>query len=357
MSKLTFEDLQAYQSKLLELRQINCDLQEQLEAARQRSGSSEPDQIEALKQQNKALRIKINKETNDHQQLEEQIDQMKIMQFLSADNIVEIQFPDLQKLPTNIRQIAKEVGELISKIREQLIRRKSLTADVNECAIKTKRISKLSETLQEEIVQLRESHKTELDNLEAVRSAVKNLEEETKRLREQLHSAPVHQAAGLSAEDLVFEKAEIERIQKTLQQRRQEFEQEKKQLEEKTADYNRQIEDSNSANDIYQKKMMRQINELQKEIIRRSGIVYIPSKAHHLDQEQAAKLFVESNKLIDQIAQSQQKCWDQEERVAFTRNSKEILEKDLARMLVGSDGDIAKACALLQKYETENRQK
>ena len=81
-----------------------------------------------------------------------------------------------------------------------------------------------------------------------------------------------------------------------------------------------------------EKKTQQKIWALQAEINRRRGIVVHSSNT--TSRKDSAELFLESKRLIAQIAQKQQEVWELEERVSFSRNSVAILASDIVKKLL-----------------------
>jgi hypothetical protein len=89
---------------------------------------------------------------------------------------------------------------------------------------------------------------------------------------------------------------------------------------------------------VLQKKTSQKICALQAEINKRRGIVVHSSKSG--SRKDSAQLFLESKKLIAQIAQKQQEVWELEERVAFSRTSLTLLSNDILKKMFGTDDSL-----------------
>jgi hypothetical protein len=108
-------------------------------------------------------------------------------------------------------------------------------------------------------------------------------------------------------------------------------------LEAKITESNRRLDDARSVETVLKKKMTQKRLALQTEINKRRGIVVTSSG--NTSRGDSAQLFLESKNLIGKLAQKQQEVWELEERVAFSRNSRELLAKDiLKRMFAKADG-------------------
>jgi chromosome segregation ATPase len=248
--------------------------------------------------------------------------------------------PELNSIPKELHQSASEVLQLIKDVKEQLNRKTFLDTQINELQKKSKTLGRSGETLQSSIDEMRARQKAELAAVDSAREHLQRLESETSALREQLQAAASPGAAPANPEDLKTTVRRIAHLENQIRQRRERHAALIASLEEKITESNRRLDDARSSETVLKKKMSQKRLALQTEINKRRGIVVHSSRS--TSRGDSAQLFLESKNLIGKMAQKQQEVWELEERVAFSRNTRDLLARDiLKRMFAKADGQKA----------------
>jgi hypothetical protein len=165
---------------------------------------------------------------------------------------------------------------------------------------------------------------------------MQKMESETASLRDQIQAATSPGLNVATPDSLRIVNKKIAHLDDAIKLRRQDHDSLMVNLEGKIAEYNRRLEDASSSEAVLRKKTSQKICALQAEINKRRGIVVHSSKSG--TSKDSAQLFLESKRLIAQIAQKQQEVWELEERVAFSRNSVTLLATDIGKKLFGAAG-------------------
>ena len=351
---VTLEDFQAVQENVIQIKAENNDLKKQIEAAKKRSQMSGPQIAESLKNDNLQLRVTINQAMKERDQLLEKMKLIKIIQFLQNQNLYEAtSMPDIQTMPQKIKPIATEVFSLIEDVKQQIIKRSLLDTQVNELSKKSKSLGRDGEKLQKKISELREKQKSEMTALENSRKELQDLEAETAKLRDSISLATSPKTARLTEEDLKVLQKQTQSLEHEIETRKNEHKKLCEELEQKIAEHDRNIEDATAAKQVIEKKLQQRIWTFQAEINKRKGIVVHAGK--NGSRQDSTQLFMESKKLIESIADMQQRNWEMEERVAFTRNSSKMMGKEIVKCMFGKNADIKNNEMHKKSYEMINR--
>ncbi|OHT06562.1 hypothetical protein TRFO_25376 [Tritrichomonas foetus] len=331
---VTLADFESLQNQLLQMKTENYSLREQIESAKKRS-SLTPQQIsENIKKENVQLRVRINQASKETEQLTEQLKLVKISQFLQLQNLYEATtIPDINTMPEKLKPLASDVFKLMDNVKQQIVRRAFLDTQVNELGKKTKSLGRTGETLQSQIDSMRLKQKSELASVDEAREKMQKLEAETAKLREDIQAATVPKANMSNPEDLKSIQRKIANLEEEHQNRKAKNQLTVAELTAKIEDYNRRLEDATSSKIVLEKKMHQKVWALQAEINKRRGIVVHSSKTQ--SRKDSAQLFLESKRLIGQIAEKQQDVWELEERVAFSRNTLVLMASDILKKMLG----------------------
>jgi hypothetical protein len=220
---------------------------------------------------------------------------------------------------------------LIKDVNEQLSRKAALDAHVNELQKRSKTLGRASEMLQTAVDELRARQKAERAGVDEAHEQIRRLEGETGALREKLQAAAAPGAGAANPEDLKATMRRIAVLESQIKQRRERHEALVAELEAKITESTRRLDDARSAETVLKKKMSQKRLALQTEINKRRGIVVHSSR--RAPRGDSAQLFLESKNLIQLMAQRQEEVWELDERVAFTRNSRNLLAKELLKRL------------------------
>lgn len=339
---VTLEDFQSLQAQLLQMKTENYNLQEQLEAAKRRSALSPQQIAENLKNENIQLRVRINQCMKEREQLTDQLKLVKIYQFLQNQNLYEAtSIPDLQTMPQQLVPIATGVFQLMDDVKQQIVRRAFLDTQVNELGKKTKSLGRTGEQLQAQIDTMRANQKIELAGVDSARETMQKLEAETSSLREAIQAAVNPKSSSASPEDLKSIQRKISFLMEENEGRKRKHAELMESLNSQIDTCNRKLEDSTASKLVMEKKMHQKIWALQAEINKRRGIVVHSSKT--TSRQDSAQLFLESKRLISEIANKQQELWELEERVTFSRHTLKLMAADILKKLIGKlDGQKAK---------------
>lgn len=335
---VTIADFQALQEQVIQLKTENIELKDQIEAAKKRSTMSGQQICEALKNDNLQLRVTINQVMKERDVILEKLKRVSIIQFLQHQNLTEAsKIPDVQSMPQQVQPIANEVLDLMEDVKRQILRRAFLDTQVNELSKKTKTLGRVGEQLQTQINELREKQKSEMTALDSSRDQLQTLELETTKLRDSISAATMPRQTQLTQDDLKVLKKKVTNLEETIQTMKTEQAAIIGDLEAKIAEYDRNIEDANAAKSVITKKMQQKISAIQNEINKRSGIVVQSTKSG--SRADSASLFMKSKELIDEIAKLQEKNWELEERVAFSRNSLKMMADEIIKNRYGKGLD------------------
>lgn len=335
---VTLADFQAVQEQVIQLKTENIELKDQIEAAKRRSTMSGQQICEALKNDNLQLRVTINQVMKERDVILEKLKRVSIIQFLQHQNLTEAsKIPDIQSMPQQVQPIANEVLALMEDVKGQIHRRAFLDTQVNELSKKTKSLGRIGEQLQAQINELREKQKAEMAALDSSRNILQNLEVETTRLRDSISAATTPRQSQLTQEDLKVLIKKTTNLEETIQTKKTEHQRIVDELTAKIEEYNRNIEDSNAAKAVINKKLQQKISTIQNEINKRRGIVVQSTKSG--SRADSANLFMKSKQLIDSIAKMQESNWELEERVAFSRNSLKIMANEIVKNKFGKVTD------------------
>lgn len=331
---VTLTDFEALQKQLLQMKTENYSLREQIETAKKRS-SLTPQQIsENLKKENVQLRVRINQAIKETEKLTEQLKLVKISHFLQIQNLYDTSsIPDINSMPEKLRPIATEVFQLMNNVKQQIARRAYLDTQASELTKKSKSLGRTGEMLQNQVDEMRLKQKNEIASMEEANEKLKKLKAETAKLREELQSSKTSKAELSNPADLASIQKKIANLNLEFENRKQKHNQIIEDLKAKIDDYNRRLEDASSSKIVLEKKMHQKVWALQSEINKRRGIVVHSSK--NASKKDSAQLFLESKRMINEIAQKQQEVWELEERVAFSRNTVSMLSNDILRKMLG----------------------
>ena len=351
---VTLEDFEAVQQQVIQIRTENKQLKDQVEAAKKRSTMSGPQIVDALKNDNLQLRVTINQLMKEKEQLTEKMKLIDIIKFLQNQNLYEaVSVPDIQSMPQQIRSIATEVFSLMDDVKQQVVKRSLLDTQVNELSKKSKNLGREGDKLQKKIADLRAKQKSEMQEFENSRKELQELEAETAKLRDSISLASSPKVTKLTAEDLRVLQKRVQTLEQEIQKRKEEHEKLCESLKQKIEEHDRNIEDSNAAKQVIEKKLQQKIWTFQAEINKRKGIVVHPGK--NGTKQDSTQLFMESKRLIESIADMQQANWEMEERVAFTRNSTKMMGKEIVKCMFGKNADIQNNEMHKKSYEMINR--
>lgn len=331
---VTLTDFEALQKQLLQMKTENYSLREQIDAAKKRS-SLTPQQIcENLKKENVQLRVRINQAIKETEKLTEQLKLVKISNFLQIQNLYETtSIPDINSMPEKLKPIATEVFQLMDNVKQQIVRRAYLDTQVTELTKKTKSLGRTGETLQSQVDEMRLKQKSELASMEEASEKLQKLKGETAKLREELQATKTSKSEMSNPSDLAALQKKISNLTTEYENRKQKHTEIINDLNTKIDDYNRRLEDATSSKIVLEKKMHQKVWALQAEINKRRGIVVHSSKT--ASKKDSAQLFLESKRMINEIAQKQQDVWELEERVAFSRNTVSMLSNDILKKMFG----------------------
>ena len=160
---------------------------------------------------------------------------------------------------------------------------------------------------------------------------MQKLENETAALRNELQaSAP--KTKSVNPDDLKTIARRTRAVEAEIQERKKKHAALVEDLSAKIAEYDRKLEDSQSSKVVMEKKTQQKIWALQAEINRRRGIVVHSSKS--TSRQDSAELFLESKRLIGEIAKKQEEVWELEERVSFSKNSVSMLGNEIVKKLL-----------------------
>lgn len=331
---VTLTDFEALQKQLLQMKTENYSLREQIETAKKRS-SLTPQQIcENLKKENVQLRVRINQAIKETEKLTEQLKLVQISHFLQIQNLYETtSIPDINSMPEKLKPIATEVFQLMDNVKQQIVRRAFLDTQVTELTKKTKSLGRTGETLQSQVDEMRLKQKSELASMEEASEKLQKLKGETAKLREELQATKTSKSDISNPADLTAIQKRLSSLNIEFENRKQKHNQIVEDLKAKIDDYNRRLEDATSSKIVLEKKMHQKVWALQAEINKRRGIVVHSSK--NASKKDSAQLFLESKRMINEIAQKQQEVWELEERVAFSRNTVSMLSNDILKKMLG----------------------
>jgi chromosome segregation ATPase len=334
---VTLQDFESLQAQLLQEKTENYNLQEQLEAAKRRSSLTPAQMADRLRSDCSQLRVRLQQQQKENETLTYQLHLVKISQFLHLTTIWESPTnPDLNPIPPELRESASEVMHLIKDVKEQLNRKSFLETQINELQKKSKTLGRAEDALHSSIDEMRVRQKSELSAVDSAREQLQRLEREAAALREQLQAVTSAGASSANPEDLKTTHRRIARMENQIQQRRERNKTVIASLEAKITENNRHLDDARSAETVLNKKMIQKRLALQTEINRRRGIIVHSSRISA--RGDSAQLFLESKNLIGKFAQKQQEVWELEERIAFSRNTRMLLAKDiLKRMFAKAD--------------------
>jgi predicted nucleic acid-binding Zn-ribbon protein len=226
------------------------------------------------------------------------------------------------------------VQQLLGEVKQQLAQKSFLDTQVNELQKRSKSLGRTADNLQATIDEMRAKQKMELAAVDQARDRMQRLEAETAALREQIQAAASPRTAAVSAEDLRALLRKISNLEEQIRVRCHDHERLVADLQTRITDYNRRVDDASSADAVMKKKTSQKVSALQTEINKRRGIV-VHSSRRRTSGTDAAQLFLESKRLIQELATKQQDVWELEERVPFARNSLELLAADLVKRLLG----------------------
>lgn len=332
MSGVTVEDFQAIQAEIIKLKTANYELKEQIESAKRKSSMSGPQYAEELKNSNFQNRIRINQMIKERDELLEKLKLVRIIQFLQTQNLYEAtSIPDIQTIPQNIRPIATEVITLMEDVKQQIAKRSFLDTQVNELNKKTKTLGRVCEQLQQQITELRDKQKVELSAVEERRSELAKLEAEASKLRESLTAASVPKQSQLTQSDLKIIKKRARTVEADLKRRQEEHSAVVDSLRARIEEHNRRLADSQETKAVIERKMQQKIEAFQQEINKRRGVVVRGGGGRN----DSARLFIESKELIEELARKQERAWELEERVAFSRNAVAKMAAELLKVRLG----------------------
>lgn len=332
-STVTLEDFEGLQAQLLQMKTENYNLRDQVEAAKKRS-SLTPQQIaENLRVENLQIRVRLNQCVKEKEQLTDQLKLVKIAQFLQLQNLYEAtSIPDINTIPQQLRPLASEVFQLMDDVKKQIVRRAFVDTELSELGKRSKTLSRVGEQLQAQIDTMRADQTRELGLIDTAREQMQRLESETTTLRNELQAVIAPKSKAVNPDDLKAIARRSRAVEAEIAERKAKHAALMEDLSAKIASYDRKLDDAQSAKAVMEKKTQQKIWALQAEINRRRGIVVHSSNT--TSRKDSAELFLESKRLIAQIAQKQQEVWELEERVSFSRNSVAILASDIVKKLL-----------------------
>ena len=332
-STVTLEDFEGLQAQLLQMKTENYNLRDQVEAAKKRS-SLTPQQIaENLRVENLQIRVRLNQCVKEKEQLTDQLKLVKIAQFLQLQNLYEAtSIPDINTIPQQLRPLASEVFQLMDDVKKQIVRRAFVDTELSELGKRSKTLSRVGEQLQAQIDAMRADQTRELGLIDTAREQMQRLESETTTLRNELQAVVAPKSKAVNPDDLKAIARRSRAVEAEIAERKAKHAALMEDLSAKIASYDRKLDDAQSAKAVMEKKTQQKIWALQAEINRRRGIVVHSSNT--TSRKDSAELFLESKRLIAQIAQKQQEVWELEERVSFSRNSVAILASDIVKKLL-----------------------
>lgn len=332
-STVTLEDFEGLQAQLLQMKTENYNLRDQVEAAKKRS-SLTPQQIaENLRVENLQIRVRLNQCVKEKEQLTDQLKLVKIAQFLQLQNLYEAtSIPDINTIPQQLRPLASEVFQLMDDVKKQIVRRAFVDTELSELGKRSKTLSRVGEQLQAQIDAMRADQTRELGLIDTAREQMQRLESETTTLRNELQAVVAPKSKSVNPDDLKAIARRSRAVEAEIAERKAKHAALMEDLSAKIASYDRKLDDAQSAKAVMEKKTQQKIWALQAEINRRRGIVVHSSNT--TSRKDSAELFLESKRLIAQIAQKQQEVWELEERVSFSRNSVAILASDIVKKLL-----------------------
>jgi hypothetical protein len=279
------------------------------------------------------LRLRLQQQVKDSETLSEQLKLVRISQLLQSAAFWESAFPDLSSIPPQLKPAAAEVQQLLGEVKQQLAQKSFLDTQVNELQKRSKSLGRTGDTLQATIDEMRAKQRAELAAVDVARDRMQRLESETAALREQVQAAALPRTAAVSAEDLHGALKKIALLEEQIRVHRRDHERLVADLGTNITDYNRRLDDASSADTVMKKKISQKVSALQTEINKRRGIVVHSSR--RTTGADSAQLFLESKRLIQDLATAQQDVWEVEERLAFSRNSLDLLAGDLVKKILG----------------------
>ena len=331
---VTIEDFQTLHSQLLQLKTENFNLQEQISIAKKRSNLSPQQIAENLKNSNLQIRVRISQCMKEREKLNSQLKFVKIAKFLQTQNLSEaVNIPEINSIPSELKQTAKEIYELIDDVKQQIVRRAFLETQINELGKKSKSLGRTGENLQSQVDNLRMQQKSEQIDVDKAKETMQRLESETTSLREMIQMNNIKQN-NFCEDDLKNITKKIENLEKQRDERKEKHKTFMNDINLKIEEYDRNLEDAHSSKIIMEKKLHQKIWAIQAEINKRRGIiVYSTSKTTKSD---STNMFLESKKLIEQITKKQQEVWELEERASFSKNSLVLVAKEIVNSLISN---------------------